>query len=625
MQASLQTALAGRYTIERELGAGGMGVVFLARDIALDRLVALKVLPPDMAQRPQTRERFLREARTAAQLSHPNIVPVYHADVVGDHVFFAMAYVDGENLGERVRSRGALPVSEAVRLLREVAWALAYAHARGVIHRDIKPENILLEAATSRAMLTDLGIARDLTQADALTQTGHVLGTVHYMSPEQVAGQNLDGRSDLYSLGVVGFFLLSGTLPFPGSVASAVLVAHATHPAPPLASVAPQVPRQVAAAIDACLAKDPIARPATGEKLAEILGAALLAAQQDAAAQSPLSRVVLSEAQALALWQRAAQLQADALNRLDTSTIGSTLAHSESGERGQSKNVPGAPTTPGEGYRLQNVQAAAVEAGISEQFVALAMAELGEAKNQPARTEGSGDTWQEKRATTFLGTSERSLAVTRVINARPPQVLAALGQVLQNSPFELTLGDTVGGHPLDGGVLVFNFSGSVGALGASPGSNMTWLGTRAQLEARSLQITLRATPADPRTTEVTVYIDLRHGVRRNVNASASIAGVLGGMTGALAGGIGFKALAALGALGIAMPAVGVGATVAATSALLYRYGYRGAVKRARQELNRALDAVAGSLRSVELFGSTPASLARPAIVKRLPDGSDPFA
>ncbi|MBK6306344.1 MAG: serine/threonine protein kinase [Gemmatimonadetes bacterium] len=202
---SLRDALAGRYAIDRELGRGGMGVVYLARDIALDRLVALKVLPSELARNPETRERFLREARTAAQLSHPNIVPVYHADAVGDLAFFAMGYVDGENLGERVRARGALPVAEAVRYLREAAWALAYAHARGVVHRDIKPENLLLDRATGRVMVTDFGIARDAARADGLTQTGHVLGTVHYMSPEQVAGEPLDGRSDLYALGVVGF------------------------------------------------------------------------------------------------------------------------------------------------------------------------------------------------------------------------------------------------------------------------------------------------------------------------------------------------------------------------------------------------------------------------------------
>ncbi|MBK6489410.1 MAG: serine/threonine protein kinase [Gemmatimonadetes bacterium] len=590
-QSTLSVALSGRYAIDRELGRGGMGVVYLARDIALDRFVALKVLPPELASRPASRERFLREARTAAQLSHPNIVPVFHADAIEAHVFFAMAFVDGENLAERVRARGALPVAEAVRLLREVAWALAYAHARGVVHRDIKPENILLDRTTARAMVTDLGIARDTTRADALTQTGHVLGSVHYMSPEQVAGDVLDGRSDLYSLGVVGFFLLSGRLPFEGDVASAVLVAHATRAAPALASVAPAVPRQVAAVIDACLAKDPAARPPTGEAMADQLGAALAAALHDETTRQHPHEPVLSEPQAAALWQRAAQLQADALRRLDTTAMGSA-----------------ATGTPADGYRLQHVQAAAAEAGISQQFVALAMAELGavgatdgDRGAQPPAPIGG---WQERQATRMLGTSERSCAVMRRMPAAPARVLPALGQVLQQSPFGLTLNGTVGGHPLDGGVLVFDLPAAM---------NPTWYGTGMQLEVRSLQVTLRPTPGDAQATEVTMHADWRPGVRRNVNFSAWIAGVFGGCSGGLAGIVGFKTLAAMGALGIALPAVGVGGAVAAGCALLYRGSYRKAVRRTHEEMTRALDAVAGSLRSLDLFGAAVTPRAVPRI------------
>ncbi|MBK8649720.1 MAG: serine/threonine protein kinase [Gemmatimonadetes bacterium] len=602
---SLRDALAGRYAIDRELGRGGMGVVSLARDIALDRLVALKVLPSELARNPETRERFLREARTAAQLSHPNIVPVHHADAVGDLAFFAMGYVDGENLGERVRARGALPVAEAVRYLREAAWALAYAHARGVVHRDIKPENLLLDRATGRVMVTDFGIARDAARADGLTQTGHVLGTVHYMSPEQVAGEPLDGRSDLYALGVVGFQLLSARLPFEGDVASAILVAHATRLAPSLASIAPGVPRQVAAVVDACLAKAPEDRPATGEALADALGSAVAAAEQDAAALPPTADARLTEAQALALWQRAAQLQADALRRVDTTAIAPTLA-----QGGSRTGSPAAPRdgTPAEGYRLAHVQAAAIEAGISQQFVALALAELGGAQRggtagtalSPAPIGG----WQERRATQLLGTAERSCAATRVIPAPPSRVLQALGQVLQQSPFELVLGGTVGGHPLDGGVLVFDLTGAVSTLGVASGLNLTWYGTRLQLEARSLQVTLREAPGIPGSTEVTMYTDLRPGVRRNVNASAWLSGTLGATGGGLAAAIGAKALVALGALGIALPAVGAGAVIAAGTMALYRSSYRGAVRRAEDEMGRALDAVAGSLRALELFGAS---------------------
>ncbi len=144
---ALQEAVAGRYSIERELGRGGMGIVYLARDVALDRPVAIKLLPPHLAAAPDSRERFLREARTAGKLSHPNIVPIHLVEERGDLVYFVMAYVDGESLGERIRRRGALPPSQAVRIVQEVAWALAYAHKEGVVHGDIKPDNILLEKA----------------------------------------------------------------------------------------------------------------------------------------------------------------------------------------------------------------------------------------------------------------------------------------------------------------------------------------------------------------------------------------------------------------------------------------------------------------------------------------------
>ena len=157
---ALQEALAGRYFLERELGRGGMGAVYLARDVALDRMVAIKVLPPELAASPDLRARFLREARTAAQLSHPHIVPIHAVEEHAATVLFVMGYVDGETLGERVRRTGPLPPGEAMRVMQEVAWALAHAHARGVVHRDVTPDNILLDRETGRAMVTDFGIAR---------------------------------------------------------------------------------------------------------------------------------------------------------------------------------------------------------------------------------------------------------------------------------------------------------------------------------------------------------------------------------------------------------------------------------------------------------------------------------
>ena len=263
-----QAALAGRYSLERELGRGGMGVVFLARDVALDRLVAIKLLPPAQAASPDLRERFLREARTSAKLSHPNVVPIFAVEEIGDFVFFVMGYVEGETLGNRVRRRGPLSPPAAARMLQEVAWALAYAHLRGVVHRDIKPDNILVEQDTGRALVTDFGIAF-AGQPTGLTGVGEILGTAQYMSPEQACGEPVDGRSDLYSLGIVGFYALSGKLPFEAPSTAALLAMQITRTAPPLATVAPGIPGRLAQAIDRCLAKTPEDRFPSGEALAE--------------------------------------------------------------------------------------------------------------------------------------------------------------------------------------------------------------------------------------------------------------------------------------------------------------------------------------------------------------------
>jgi eukaryotic-like serine/threonine-protein kinase len=270
---AFQEAVAGRYSLERELGRGGMGVVYLARDVRLDRAVAIKLLPPELAAQPTLRERFLREARTAARLSHPYIVPIHAVDEAGAFVFYVMAYVNGETLSDRVRGRGPLPAADVSRILREVAWALAYAHAQGVVHRDIKPANILLEAGTNRALVTDFGIAR-VTNVSGDTSAGELLGTPEYMSPEQACGEQIDGRSDLYSLGIVGYFATTGSVPFSGS-AREVLAQQITKQPPALASVAGGAPRSLSAAIDRCLAKEPAARYATGEELADALAANL--------------------------------------------------------------------------------------------------------------------------------------------------------------------------------------------------------------------------------------------------------------------------------------------------------------------------------------------------------------
>src|SRR2546425_9338800 len=271
---AFQSALAGRYSLERERGRGGRGVVFVPRGVRPARLAAIRVLPPSLAAHAPLRERFLREARMAARLSQPNIIPIYAVDEAQDFVFYVMAYVNGETLAHRIATRGPLPAPEAARILREVAWALAYAHAQGVIHRDVKPENILLEQGTGRALVADFGIAR-LAQASGGTGVGEVLGTPDFMSPEQASGEAVDGRSDLYSLGVVGYYVLSGKLPFEGSNAAAIMAKHLTVAAPATTTVAPGVPRALAQAIDRCLAKDPGERFPSSEAFAEALGDAL--------------------------------------------------------------------------------------------------------------------------------------------------------------------------------------------------------------------------------------------------------------------------------------------------------------------------------------------------------------
>jgi hypothetical protein len=265
---ALQAALAGRYSLERELGRGGMGVVYLARDVRLDRPVALKLLPPDRAAQPEIREGFLREARMAARLAHPNIVSIHSVDEAGEFVFYAMRHVAGESLGDRLRRVGHLAPHEAARILRDTAYALAYAHAQGVIHRDIKPDNILLDGDGGPAMVTDFGIARLTDTPDA--RQGRVVGTPEYISPEQAAGEPVDARSDLYSLGAMGFHCLAGRPPFIGDV-NELLAQHLTQAPPALLDLAPETPAMLAAAIDRSLRKQPDERFPSAEAMAEAL------------------------------------------------------------------------------------------------------------------------------------------------------------------------------------------------------------------------------------------------------------------------------------------------------------------------------------------------------------------
>lgn len=270
----VQRTLAATYDVEREIGRGGMGVVYRAIDKRLKRPVAIKLLPPELAFRRDIRQRFQREAETAAQLSHPNIVPIYSVDEIGNLVFFVMACVDGDNLATQLRTRGPLPPEEVRRYLTEVADALSYAHGRGVIHRDIKPDNILIDALDGRALVTDFGIARAAEGGEGarLTATGLAIGTPAYMSPEQASGdRDVDGRSDLYSLGVVAYQMLTGEPPFTGNTTPVLLVKHLSEVPVPVEDRRPDTPPMLAAMVMRLLEKDPEHRFQSAADFAQVL------------------------------------------------------------------------------------------------------------------------------------------------------------------------------------------------------------------------------------------------------------------------------------------------------------------------------------------------------------------
>ena len=257
----LEAALAGRFKIRRLVGRGGMSSVYLGWDHALERKVAIKVLAPEFEKQIEDRERFRREARIAGTLFHPNIVPVYASEKQNGLTFVVMHYVAGPTLAARLESVGALPVDEAVDILCSIADALDAVHRIGVVHRDIKPDNILLEETTGRPMLSDFGVATVATSEHSRSEVTKALGTPHYMSPEHALGeQACDGRSDLYSLGVVAFRMLTGRLPFTGSSAQGIVAQHVALEAPPVRHYAPHVSEEICAVIDRCLAKDPSRR-----------------------------------------------------------------------------------------------------------------------------------------------------------------------------------------------------------------------------------------------------------------------------------------------------------------------------------------------------------------------------
>ncbi|HEX9166160.1 MAG TPA: serine/threonine-protein kinase, partial [Gemmatimonadales bacterium] len=276
-QARLAAALSDRYRIERELGAGGMATVYLAEDLKHHRPVAIKVLRPELADAIGP-GRFLREIEIAAGLQHPHILPVHDSGRAaarqggnGELLYYVMPYVEGESLAARLARDGAMAIPDAVRILAEVADALAYAHQRGLVHRDIKPDNILLSG--QHALVADFGIARAAQDAggDRLTQTGMALGTPAYMAPEQAAGEAVDHRADIYALGIVAYQALAGELPFRGQSAQRMVAAHLSEIPEPITRFRPSLPPALAALVMRCLEKHPADRIQSAAELQQQL------------------------------------------------------------------------------------------------------------------------------------------------------------------------------------------------------------------------------------------------------------------------------------------------------------------------------------------------------------------
>jgi serine/threonine protein kinase len=272
LQTRVVAAIGGLYEVEQEIGRGGMSVVYRARDRRLNRQVAIKVLPPELAYDPAIRTRFTREAQTAAQLSHAHIVPIYDVGERDGIAHFVMALITGGNLADLLAREPRQPIAEARRLLCEIADALAYAHLRGVIHRDIKPDNILIDAATGRAMVTDFGIARAIEAGTRLTVTGAAVGTPTYMSPEQAKGErDIDGRSDIYSLGIIGYQMLTGRVPFTAANPMALLLKHVGERPRPISELRSDVPKSIRDAVERSLMKDAEDRWPTAAALRDAL------------------------------------------------------------------------------------------------------------------------------------------------------------------------------------------------------------------------------------------------------------------------------------------------------------------------------------------------------------------
>ncbi len=319
----VRQALSADYDVRAEIGRGGMAVVYRAVERQLGREVAVKVLPFSLVSDPEFVERFDREARTAAQLEHPNVVPIYRVGRQGRVIYFVMKYLRGESLASLIKERGKLPLAHIRRLLAEVGEALGYAARRGVVHRDIKPENIMFDEH-GHAVVTDFGIAK-VTTGRNLTGTGFSIGTPHYMSPEQARAQPIDGRSDIYSLGVVAYQCLVGRVPYDGEDAYTIGYQHIMAPIPE-PELTTQEERELFAIVRRMLAKDPDERVQNGGDLVRVVAGESVPARTSEATKTEVPQAALATVPIAAGGRSREQLKSEAVERLRQLRVEGTKA-----------------------------------------------------------------------------------------------------------------------------------------------------------------------------------------------------------------------------------------------------------------------------------------------------------